>query len=61
MPVCSFCGKKFERGTGKLLVLNTGKMLWFCSSKCEKNMMKLKRDPKAVKWTESSRTFKKKK
>ncbi|MCD6557459.1 MAG: 50S ribosomal protein L24e [Candidatus Aenigmarchaeota archaeon] len=60
MPVCSFCGNKFEKGTGKLLVLNTGKLLWFCSSKCEKNMMKLKRDPKSVKWTETSRKFKSK-
>ena len=28
-----------------------GKILWFCSSKCEKNMLKLKRDPRKFKWT----------
>jgi len=53
MPKCAFCGKEFELGTGKLLIKNTGKLLWFCGSKCEKNMIKLKRDKRKFKWTKS--------
>ena len=51
MPVCSFCGEDIKKGTGKLFVYKTGKQLWFCSNKCEKNMLKLKRKPRTTKWT----------
>jgi large subunit ribosomal protein L24e len=37
------------KGTGKLLILNNGKLLYFCSSKCEKNT-KLKRKPQRITW-----------
>ncbi|MCD6434337.1 MAG: 50S ribosomal protein L24e [Candidatus Diapherotrites archaeon] len=47
---CSFCGKEFNFG-GKMLVKNDGSILYFCSTKCEKNMLKLKRNPRKVKWT----------
>ena len=47
---CSFCGKKINPGTGLMYVKNTGEILYFCSSKCEKNMLKLKRKPKKLKW-----------
>lgn len=30
---------------------NNGSVLWFCSSKCEKNSTKLKRDARKFKWT----------
>jgi large subunit ribosomal protein L24e len=40
-----------EKGTGKIYVKKTGKILFFCSMKCEKNMLKLKRSPRKVKWT----------
>ena len=53
MSTCSFCGNQIERGTGKMFVYNTGKILWFCGSKCEKNMLKLKRTPQNFKWTSS--------
>lgn len=43
---CSFCGKEIEKGTGKAFVRKTGKVFYFCSSKCEKNLLDLKRDPK---------------
>lgn len=50
MVECTFCSCKIEQGTGKMLVKNDGKIIYFCSSKCEKNMMKLGRDPKKVTW-----------
>lgn len=48
---CSFCGYEIEPGTGKILVLRDGRILYFCSGKCEKNMLKLKRNPRKLKWT----------
>lgn len=42
-------------GTGKMFVKNDGTIFYFCSSKCEKNMLKLKRIPRKVKWTSYSR------
>ena len=51
MVKCSFCGKNIEKGTGKMFVEKDGKILYFCSSKCEKNMFKLKRKPRNLKWT----------
>lgn len=55
MPKCSFCGKELERGTGKMLVLNSGKINHYCSNKCEKNELKLKRKPITTPWTEAFR------
>ncbi|MBU0615827.1 MAG: 50S ribosomal protein L24e [Nanoarchaeota archaeon] len=43
MVKCTFCGEQLERGTGKMYVQKDGKVLYFCSSKCEKNKIKLKR------------------
>lgn len=48
---CTFCDSQIERGTGKILVKNDGKILNFCSKKCEKNMIALKRVPRRIKWT----------
>ncbi len=48
---CSFCGRKIEIGTGKMYVKTDGTIYYFCSSKCEKNMIKLKRQPRKLKWT----------
>jgi len=48
---CSFCGEEIEPGTGKILVRRDGKILHFCSRKCEKNMIVLKRNPRKLKWT----------
>ncbi len=53
MAKCTFCGKNIEKGTGKLFVFKTGKTNWFCSLKCEKNALKLKRKPSKFKWTHS--------
>jgi len=48
---CAFCGKEVEPGTGLMYVRNDGRILLFCSSKCSKNALKLKRSPEKVKWT----------
>lgn len=53
MPNCSFCGTDIEKGTGKMFVFKSGKLAHFCSNKCEKNMLKLKRKPRDFKWTKS--------
>jgi len=47
---CSFCGGMIEPGTGKRYIKKDGSVLFFCSSKCEKNY-KLGRDPRKLKWT----------
>ncbi len=47
---CTFCSKEIMPGTGKMFVKKDAKILYFCSSKCEKNMLKLKRRQRKVKW-----------
>ena len=48
---CSFCGHEFPPATGMMYVKNDGTLLWFCSSKCKKSAVILKRDSRKVKWT----------
>jgi len=48
---CSFCNKEIEPGTGMIYVRNNGTLLRFCSSKCRKNMLKLRRESRDFKWT----------
>ena len=55
MAECAFCGKEMDKGTGKLLIKNDGKLVYFCSTKCEKNMLQLKRKPREHQWTKASR------
>lgn len=55
MANCEFCGRNIEKGTGKIYVYKTGKFINFCSSKCEKNTLKLNRNPKKFKWTLKSK------
>ena len=47
---CSFCKAEIRPGTGKMFVKRDGSVLFFCSSKCEKNMLKLGRKSRKVKW-----------
>jgi large subunit ribosomal protein L24e len=51
MAKCSFCNKALDKGIGTLYVQKTGKLRYYCSSKCEKNERKLKRKPTKIKWT----------
>ncbi len=48
---CSFCGHEIDVGTGKMFVFKTGKVNYFCTQKCEKNQLKLKRKSRFLKWT----------
>ncbi|MCJ2541115.1 MAG: 50S ribosomal protein L24e [Candidatus Thermoplasmatota archaeon] len=49
---CTFCGLEIEPGTGKMYVRKDGTIYHFCSSKCQKNLVKLKRVPRRTEWTE---------
>jgi large subunit ribosomal protein L24e len=51
MPRCDFCRKNIEPGTGKMIIKNDGKVVDLCSTKCEKNMIKLRRKPRTTPWT----------
>ena len=55
---CSFCNENIEPGTGVMFIRNDGKVFYFCGSKCEKNMLKLRREPKDVKWVTKKKTSK---
>ena len=52
--VCSFCGAEIEPGTGKMFVKKDGTVLNFCTNKCYKNMIELKRVPRTTAWTEKA-------
>lgn len=47
--MCSYCSKIIKKGTGKMFVKNNGEILYWCSSKCEKNY-NLGRKSKNMKW-----------
>jgi len=53
MVNCSFCGNNVAKGTGTIYVQKSGKILYFDRSKCEKNMLKLNRKSRNLKWTKS--------
>lgn len=50
---CSFSGKDIPLGKGVVYFTSNGKMYSFYSSKSKKNMLKLNRDPKTMKWSRS--------
>jgi large subunit ribosomal protein L24e len=49
---CSFCGAGIEPGTGSMYVKKDGTVHYFCTKKCYKNMVQLKRVPRTTAWTE---------
>ena len=49
--VCNFTHEEMEPGTGMMFVRRDGTVLWFKDSKSRKNMLKLKRNPRRLKWT----------
>ncbi len=51
MVKCTFCGNDIPKGTGMIYVFKSGKIANFCSSKCRKNQLKLKRKAIHLKWT----------
>lgn len=46
-------------GTGKKYVQKDGKILDFCSNKCEKNLLVLRRKPRTTTWTNEYQAVKK--
>lgn len=58
MALCSFCGAKITPGTGKLFVKNDGKTFTFCSRRCERNLLELKRKARETPWTREARKVK---
>ena len=59
MVKCNFCGDELPQGGGKLYAKKDGTVFHFCSNKCEKNMIKLKRKPAKIKWTGAYNKLKK--
>lgn len=53
MTKCIFCGREESSFKGLHLITNDGHVHFFCSSKCRKNALKLKRDKRRLKWTEA--------
>ncbi len=51
MAYCSFCNNEILKGTGEIYVLKDGTSLNFCSSKCKRNQIGLKREGRLMKWT----------
>jgi large subunit ribosomal protein L24e len=51
MKVCSFCGREIEPGTGSMYVKKDGTVMLFCTNKCSKNMIDMKRVPRKITWT----------
>ena len=58
MPECSFCKKSYEIPRGMTFVLLNGEVLYFCSSKCQKNN-KLGRIGKKTTWVKKEKKLKK--
>jgi len=58
MVDCIFCGKTIELGTGKIYAKKDGTAYNFCSHKCEKNLIILKRKPVRTKWTQAHHKLK---
>ena len=58
MVDCTFCGTDILKGTGLTYVKKDAKILYFCSRKCEKNMIQLKRKPRNILWTAEARKAK---
>lgn len=52
MPKCVYCGELYDVPRGLTKVMNDGRILYLCSSKCRKNMMMKRRK---VRWISKSK------
>lgn len=50
--ICSFSHEEIEPGTGMMFVKKDGSVMWFKDSKARKNALKLRRNPRRLKWTQ---------
>ena len=53
MVKCIFCGKDENSFRGLTILKNDGSTAYYCSGKCRKNVLHLKRDKRKIKWTEA--------
>jgi large subunit ribosomal protein L24e len=58
MVKCSFCGEDLKVGGGKIYAKKDGTTFHFCSNKCEKNLIEMKRKPVETKWTQAHHKLK---
>lgn len=58
MTKCVFCGSEESPYKGVHQIGNDGSMRFYCSSKCRRNALNLKRDRNKLKWTEGYRITK---
>jgi large subunit ribosomal protein L24e len=57
MMNCSFCDTPLAKGSGMMFVKKDGTVFYFCSSKCRKNSLELKREGRRQRWTPAARQF----
>ncbi|MFH0714838.1 MAG: 50S ribosomal protein L24e [Candidatus Diapherotrites archaeon] len=50
---CSFCGNEMPKGMGKIVARKDNTVVFLCTKKCEKNLLKLNRAPNRTRWTEA--------
>ncbi|MEK6964097.1 MAG: 50S ribosomal protein L24e [Nanoarchaeota archaeon] len=55
MARCDFCTRVIERGTGKKYVYKDGKVVDFCSRKCEKNLIHLRHTSRTTRWAQTKK------
>ncbi len=55
---CSFCKEPISEGRDRIYAKKDGTVYHFCSSKCRKNALNLKREGRRQNWTTASRQFK---
>ena len=53
MTKCVFCGSEESPFKGVHLIGNDGSTNFYCSSKCRKNALELRREKKKIRWTEA--------
>ena len=53
MPKCTFSGEEIKPGTGLMYVFADGRVVYFKDSKAKKNYIKLGRNPRTTRWTNS--------
>jgi len=51
MAKCSFCDREIVPASGRMYVKKDGTTFYFCSMKCNKNQLKLKRSLVKTHWT----------
>jgi ribosomal protein L24E len=55
MRLCTYCNVDIPKGSGMLYVFKSGKTANFCSKKCEKHQIQLKRKSREMKWVTSKK------